>query len=159
MAADTVGFAGISLSAGSGLIDGWDTQGLEITIGPLNGADAGKHKCIDSCWFPPATVAWRWDGQGGTGVDYPSWSGNQCFVIGEGCCIGTTGNVDGDPADMVDLGDLTTLIDYLFISFTPPECMEEANVDGDIGGAVDLSDLTALIDYLFISFTPPAECQ
>jgi len=32
-------------------------------------------------------------------------------------------NVDGDPGGIVDLGDLTALIDYLFISFTPPaEC-------------------------------------
>jgi hypothetical protein len=59
---------------------------------------------------------------------------------------------------MVDLGDLTKLIDYLFISFTPAECTEEANVDGDPSGLIDLGDLTALIDYLFISFTPPAEC-
>jgi len=48
---------------------------------------------------------------------------------------------------------------YLFISFTPPDCMEEANCDGSIDGIVDLGDLTTLIDYLFISFTPPAPCQ
>jgi hypothetical protein len=75
------------------------------------------------------------------------------------CCIDLTGNVDYDPADIVDLGDLTALIDYLFISFTPPACMEEANVDGDPEGLVDLGDLTALIDYLFISFTTPAACS
>jgi len=69
-----------------------------------------------------------------------------------------TGDVDNDPSDLVDLGDLTSLIDYLFISFTEPDCIEEANVDGDLSGLVDLGDLTALIDYLFISFTPPAEC-
>jgi len=74
------------------------------------------------------------------------------------CCLWLTGNIDGDPEETVDLGDLTKLIDYLFISFTEPECIEEANVDGDPEGLVDLGDLTALIDYLFISFTPPAEC-
>ena len=58
----------------------------------------------------------------------------------------------------VDLGDLTALIDYLFITFTVPECFKEANVDGDPDGLVDLGDLTALIDYLFITFTPPTEC-
>jgi len=73
--------------------------------------------------------------------------------------VGSTGNVDGDPTDGVDLGDLTALIDYLFISFTPPACLAEANVDGDPTGGVDLGDLTALIDYLFITFTPPAPCQ
>jgi hypothetical protein len=76
-----------------------------------------------------------------------------------GCCRGFTGNVDDDPTDLIDLGDLTALIDYLFISFTEPECIEEANIDGDAEGLVDLGDLTALIDFLFISFTPPAACQ
>ncbi len=72
------------------------------------------------------------------------------------CCLFLTGNVNGDPDDIVDIGDLTRKIDYLFISFEPPVCLEEANVDG--AGAVDIGDLTALIDYLFISFTPPAPC-
>ena len=32
--------------------------------------------------------------------------------------------VDGDPEGIIDLGDLTKLIDYLFITFTPPaECL------------------------------------
>ena len=72
--------------------------------------------------------------------------------------IRLTGNIDNDPEDLVDLGDLTKLIDYLFISFGEPDCMAEANTDGDPEGLVDLGDLTKLIDYLFISFTPPAEC-
>ena len=75
------------------------------------------------------------------------------------CCSWSTGNIDNDPEDICDLGDLTKLIDYLFISFTDPECKEEANIDGDPEGLVDLGDLTALIDYLFISFTPPAACM
>jgi len=158
MDADTVGFAGIAMALGTGLVDGWDTESLEITIGPVSADDAGKHVCIDSCWFPPSTTTWRWDGLNGTGTDYPSWSGDTCFVVGEGCCVGLSGNVDDDPEDMCDLSDLTKLIDYLFISFIAPECIEEANIDGDAKGLVDLGDLTALIDYLFITFTPPAEC-
>jgi len=80
-------------------------------------------------------------------------------AVGGGCCSGLTGNVDNDPGDVTDIGDLTALIDYLFITFTMPECIEEANIDGDLGGVVDIGDLTALIDYLFITFTPPAACQ
>ncbi|HUV65636.1 MAG TPA: dockerin type I repeat-containing protein, partial [Sedimentisphaerales bacterium] len=76
------------------------------------------------------------------------------------CCVGLTGNVDGDPQGIVDIGDLTFLIRYLFIPPTvPPDCMEEANIDGDEAGVIDIGDLTALIDYLFISNTPPEECQ
>ncbi len=73
------------------------------------------------------------------------------------CCIGATGNVDCDAMGQVDVGDLTTLVDNLFINFTPLCCDAEANCDG-IGG-VDVGDLTALIHNLFINFTPLAACQ
>ena len=83
---------------------------------------------------------------------------------GGGCCVsfssdGRTGNVDGDPGKGVDISDLSALIDYLYISFTPPQCIQSANIDGDNQGGVDISDLSGLIDYLYISFTPPALCQ
>ena len=73
------------------------------------------------------------------------------------CCEGLRGNIDCDPAGLVDLGDLTAIIDYLFITFTPLCCQEEANVDGNPG--IDLGDLTALIDYLFISYAPLRLCD
>ncbi len=73
------------------------------------------------------------------------------------CCVGLTGNVDDDAGDIVDIGDLTALIDYLFISYTEPACLDEANCDG--AGTVDIGDLTALIDYLFITYTLPAVCE
>jgi hypothetical protein len=75
-----------------------------------------------------------------------------------GCCVGLTGNVDCDGSDGVDISDLSALIDYLYISFTPLCCPGEANVDGDPAAGIDISDLSALIDYLYISFTPPASC-
>jgi choice-of-anchor B domain-containing protein len=74
------------------------------------------------------------------------------------CCVGGTGNVDCDVTQGEDIADLSTLIDFLYITFTPLCCDAEANVDGDISGGVDISDLSALIDYLYISFTPPANC-
>lgn len=73
------------------------------------------------------------------------------------CCIGRAGNVDCDPANGVDIADLSALIDNLYISFNPLCCPQSANTDGQPG--VDISDLTALIDYLYISFTLPALCQ
>jgi len=80
---------------------------------------------------------------------------------GPGCCVGMTGNVDGDPGEIVDIGDLTTLISFLFIPpNNPPACMEEANIDGDSGGVIDIGDLTALISFLFIPPNiPPTGCQ
>ena len=73
------------------------------------------------------------------------------------CCIGFTGNIDCDPEQECDISDLSALIDYLYITFTPLCCTEEANTDGQPG--IDISDLSALIDYLYIGFTPPAACQ
>ncbi|RME28860.1 MAG: hypothetical protein D6800_03440, partial [Candidatus Zixiibacteriota bacterium] len=75
------------------------------------------------------------------------------------CCVDRTGNVNGDPGDVVDVADLTALIDHLFISFAPISCEPEANVSGDPEGTIDIADLTSLIDNLFISFTPTAPCQ
>lgn len=72
------------------------------------------------------------------------------------CCGGLTGNVDCDPANGRDISDLSALIDYLYISFTPLCCPAAANTDGQPG--IDISDLSALIDFLYISFTPPAPC-
>jgi hypothetical protein len=85
--------------------------------------------------------------------------GNGVGDVCDGCCVGMTGNVDGDVQELVDIGDLTRLIDYLYISRTEPGCLEEANVDGDPEGLVDIGDLTKLIDYLYISNTPPADCR
>ena len=73
------------------------------------------------------------------------------------CCSGFTGNVDCDPANGTDISDLSTLIDNLYISFSPLCCEAAANTDGQPG--IDISDLSALIDYLYINFTPTAPCQ
>lgn len=94
---------------------------------------------------------------------YYNLRGDCCLYCGA-CCTsnsidGRTGNVDMDPGKGVDIGDLSALIDFLYISFTPPPCMNSANIDGDAGQVVDIADLAALIDYLYISFTPPANCM
>ncbi len=78
------------------------------------------------------------------------------LALPAGCCVGITGNIDCDNIEMIDIQDLTLLIDYLFISYTVPCCLDEANIDA--AGIVDINDLTRLIDYLFISYTPPMPC-
>lgn len=76
-----------------------------------------------------------------------------------GCCIASTGNVDNSPEDGVDIGDLTVLVDHLFITFAALACDGEANIDGSISPTPDIGDLTALVDHLFIAFAPTAACQ
>ena len=82
---------------------------------------------------------------------------NSSTCINTPCCNGTVGNVDCDQGENVDISDLTRLIDYLYVSFQPLCCADEANIDGATG--IDISDLTALIDNLYISFLPIGQCQ
>jgi hypothetical protein len=86
---------------------------------------------------------------------------NQFLTVEEVCCEGLTGNVDNDPDGLIDIGDLTALVAYLYIPPNPePVCTAEANIDGDGGELVDIGDLTALIAYLYIPPNPlPASCQ
>jgi hypothetical protein len=91
-------------------------------------------------------------------VGAEGWYLDDIVVDQAGCCRDIAGNVDGDAEELIDIGDLTRLIDYLYISNIEPECLSEANVDGDTDGLVDIGDLTALIDYLYISTAPPAAC-
>ncbi|MEE8576461.1 MAG: M4 family metallopeptidase [candidate division Zixibacteria bacterium] len=76
-----------------------------------------------------------------------------------GCCRDLTGNVSDDPSDIVDISDLTRLVNYLFVTFEPLACSEEGNISGDAQGEIDISDLTALVNHLFVTFDPPAPCQ
>ncbi len=68
---------------------------------------------------------------------------------------GACGNLDGSPDGVVDISDATALIDYLFITYTPPLLIEQANVDGSPDGIIDISDLTYLIKFLFLDGPPP----
>jgi hypothetical protein len=90
-------------------------------------------------------------------IPNPDQSYNPCLS----CCSGITGNVDDDAGGLVDIGDLTALIAYLYIPPNPePICTQEANIDGDGEGLVDIGDLTALIAYLYIPpNATPAACQ
>lgn len=74
------------------------------------------------------------------------------------CCVGTTGNVNGDIFETVDISDLLFFVDYQFIpESTEPPCLEEADVDGS--GEVDVSDLLYLVDYMFVPGSPnPVIC-
>ncbi|HVP07415.1 MAG TPA: right-handed parallel beta-helix repeat-containing protein [Candidatus Acidoferrum sp.] len=88
-------------------------------------------------------------------------SNNDCHVLianavsACGCCFGTVGNIDYDDANSVDIGDLSTLVDYLFFA-GPIACQSEADIDRS--SSVDIADLTGLIDYLFGTGWPLPQC-
>ncbi|MBD3257509.1 M28 family peptidase [candidate division GN15 bacterium] len=100
-------------------------------------------------------------------VTYCGWNVDDLMVYGyscqveQSCCVADRGNVDGSPDDAVSLGDLTVLVDNLFISLDPIDCWEEANVDEsqpEGPTSVTLGDLTVLVDHLFISLSPLPAC-
>jgi hypothetical protein len=89
----------------------------------------------------------------------PAAGDPDCIAEGEACCcVGTVGNVDCDFRDIVDVGDLTWLINYLYITPTALPNQAEANVDGDLYGIIDIGDLTRLIDYLYLTNQPLPPC-
>jgi hypothetical protein len=73
------------------------------------------------------------------------------------CCV-TMGNVDRSIDGLVTMGDLTVLIDHLYISLAPLVCNEEGNTDLSTDGLVTMGDLTVLIDHLYISLAPLPPC-
>ncbi|MBD3258173.1 hypothetical protein GF377_07045 [candidate division GN15 bacterium] len=97
-------------------------------------------------------------------TDYIPELANGGIYFPTGCCTGSSvGNVDGSPDQAVTLGDLTTLIDHLFISLGPLACVAEGDLDQSGGsnpqpGDVTLGDLTIMIDHLFISLQPLPPC-
>ncbi len=72
------------------------------------------------------------------------------------CCVARTGDANGSGEDEPTVGDISTLIDHLFISGAWLNCIEEADVNQS-GGAtpyaddITIGDVSALIDYLFIT--------
>jgi hypothetical protein len=115
---------------------------------------SGGARATSTSFTLNGTVGQTTTGEGGStsfGLTHGYWQSH-------GCCVGISGNADGDPTETCDISDLTKIIDYLFITNTPPDCMAEANTDGSLDCICDISDLTKVIDYLFITYTPPAPC-
>lgn len=83
-----------------------------------------------------------------------SWSRTMAAYIGDGCCIGYTGNVNKSAGENPDLSDLSLLISYLIVTPKPTlPCLPEANINGT-GTTPDLSDLSLLIAYLTVTPKP-----
>jgi hypothetical protein len=154
--ADTVGWVGVEYSENLGILPWYDDIVFAFPV-KLSVLDTGKTICVDSSFWTPDNY-WTW-----ATIDFghkfpPTWSGQRCYTITTKCCRGgVTGNIDYDPDDLVDIGDVTALISYLYI---PPNlvpfCFDEANVDVDEEGLIDIGDLTALISYLYIPPNPLA---
>ncbi|MEE8575813.1 MAG: hypothetical protein V3T31_01035, partial [candidate division Zixibacteria bacterium] len=115
-----------------------------------------------------ATVRWN-QGDPGSGtwqemMEPPTFAESMdlSFVITGGldvCCIDNTGNINYDPADQVDISDLTKLVNHLFVTFEVLGCPAEANTNGDAACNIDISDLTKRVNHLFVTFENLAGCD
>jgi C1A family cysteine protease len=80
-----------------------------------------------------------------------------------GCCEGRVGDANLSGEDEPTIGDVSTLIDHLFIQPRPFGCTEEADINQSGGSFptfddVTIGDVSALIDYLFISGNALPDC-
>jgi hypothetical protein len=74
------------------------------------------------------------------------------------CCTGRVGDANGTGGDEPTIGDVSSMIDFLFISQSPyaVACIPEADVNQSGGqfperDDVTIGDISLLIDYLFIT--------
>ncbi len=74
-----------------------------------------------------------------------------------GCCVGVTGNIDGDALEEINIADLVYMVTFMFQGGPEPPCMDEADVDGN-GTFADIADLVYLVDYMFQGGPDPADC-
>ena len=79
------------------------------------------------------------------------------------CCTGIVGDANFDGAYEPTIGDISILVDHLFLSGAPLACYEEADVNQS--GGIDptaeditIADISVLVDHLFISGVPLPAC-
>jgi hypothetical protein len=113
--------------------------------------------------FVVDTIAWTDShvlefAQGTAGASYrPYWAGSKVIkYTAPPCCVLRTGDASCSGSDEPTIGDFNRIVDFLFISYAPLCCVEEADVNQS-GGAnptaadVTIGDASYLQDYLFMT--------
>lgn len=86
--------------------------------------------------------------------EQPCDSVNPCVP----CCL-DAGNADNSVStpqinSVVNIGDVSFLIAYIFLGGESPYCRDQADANGD--GSVNIGDVTSLVAYIFTAGAPPA---
>ena len=97
-------------------------------------------------------------------VDVPDGGIDQdCDGRDASCCVGRVGDANSSGEDEPTIGDISLLIDHLFISGVMPVCLREADVNQSGGryptvDDITIGDISVLIDHLFISGVELSNC-
>jgi hypothetical protein len=78
--------------------------------------------------------------------------------IGDACCCIVRGDCNLPSDGLVQVDDLSFLVDYLFNEGASPECLEQGDCATPLDGNVFVNDLSYLVYYLFKSGPPPPDC-
>ncbi len=161
---DTVGFYHAAVGAGVGYVGGTNGVALKVEF-KSRLADIGKHICFDTT---RQMQAWEWAAPVyPSGSDFPTWDnglgedGPRCWEVfhdGSSCCVGRVGDVNQNGQDEPTIGDVSLLIDALFIAgdLGMLSCLPESDINQSGGASpqpadITIGDVSMLIDYLFIS--------
>ncbi len=78
-------------------------------------------------------------------------------VIEMGCCNEYTGNADFDEDDLLNILDVSYLVQWLYVEGPAPECEGEVDVNGN--DIVGNDDLFYLIEYMWYGGPGPVPCH
>ncbi len=109
--------------------------------------------------LPPTEVSYYIAAESSTGItvyDPPTAPETvYSYLVVSSCCLPPTVG-DVDQSGVVDITDLSLLIDNQFLSLSPLVCNDEGDVD--FSGVLDITDLSILIDNQFLTLTPLLPC-
>ncbi len=100
-------------------------------------------------------------------IDYGEGTSDQVsydiLIEAASCCQGKVGDVNGVGGDVPTIGDISYMIDMLFINGTQPDCMTETDINQSggpdpIADDVTIGDISILIDHLFITGVELLDC-
>lgn len=80
------------------------------------------------------------------------------------CCVGLVGDANGSGSDEATIGDISVMIEMLFISGQEVACLAEADINQSGGcnparADITIGDIALLIDCTLLYIVTPEHCK